>query len=93
VKNLFVVPDKNVAVCKQNDNFQNDSGAKYVFKTNTIGDFWLKVSDIYPDVGKEALIKLLLFPSTYLCECGFSTLLHVETKNRNQLNFTIEDDL
>jgi len=28
------------------------------------------VSDIYPNVGKEALKKLLLFPSTYLCECG-----------------------
>jgi len=34
--------------------------------------------------------KLLLFPSTYLCECGFSTLLHVKTKNQNRLNFFLE---
>jgi len=60
---------------------QNDSGFKYMFDTNTICDFWLK--DSYPNVGKEALKKLLLFPSTYLCESGFSTLLHVKTKNRN----------
>jgi len=50
-------------------NLQNDSGAKYVFETNTICDFWLKVSDNYPNVGKETLEKLFLFPSTYLCEC------------------------
>jgi len=68
----------------------NDSGTKYVFETNKICDFWLKVSDIYPNVGNEALIKFLLFPSTYLCECGFSTLLHVKTKNRNRVNFTLE---
>jgi len=36
-------------------NLQNDSGAKYVFETNTICDFWRKVSDIYANVGKEAL--------------------------------------
>ena len=74
-------------------NLQNNSGAKYVLKTNTICDFWLKVSDIYANVGKKALKKLFLFPSTYLCECGFSTFLHVETENRNRLNFTLEDDL
>ena len=73
-------------------NLQNDSGAKYLFETNTICDFWLKVSDIYPNVGKEVLKNFLLFPSTYLCECGFFTPLHVKTKTRNRLNFTVQDD-
>jgi len=41
------------------------------------------MSDSYPNVGKDALKKLLLFPSTYLCESGFSTLLYVKIKNRN----------
>jgi len=36
---------------------------------------------------------LLLFPSTYFCESGFSTLLHVKTKNRNRPDFTVEDEL
>jgi len=74
-------------------NFQNDSGAKYLFETNTICDFWLKVPDIYPNIGKGVLKNYLLFPSTYLRECGFFTLLHVKTKTRNRLNFTLQDDL
>jgi len=51
------------------------------------------VSDDYPNVGKEALNKLLLFPSTYLCESGFFTLLQVKGKYRNRFNLTPEDDL
>jgi len=57
--------------CKMMIDLRNDSGAKYVFETNTICDFLLKASDSYSNVGKEALKKLLLFPSTYLCESGF----------------------
>jgi len=41
------------------------------------------MSDSYLNVGNDALKKLLLFPSTYLCESGFSTLLYVKIKNRN----------
>ena len=44
--------------CKMN----SDSEAE--FKTITIRDSWLKVSDTYPNFGKEALKKLRLFPST-----------------------------
>jgi len=49
VKYYFVVPVKNTAYCMQDEltDLQNDSGAKYMFKTNTICDFWLKVSDDY----------------------------------------------
>ena len=54
------------------NNLQNDSGAKYISETSTLCDFWLKLSDMYPNVGKEVLKKLLLVPSTYLCVCGFS---------------------
>ena len=46
-----------------------------------------KLSDLW----KEATIALLPFPTTYLCEAGFSTLALVKTKYRNQLQ--PEDDL
>jgi len=51
------------------------------------------VSDDYPNVGKEAFNKLVLFTSTYLCESGFSTLLHVKRKYRNRFDFTPGNDL
>jgi len=47
-------------------NLQNDPRAIYVFETNTLWDFWLKAFDIYLNVGKDALKKLLLFPSTFM---------------------------
>jgi len=95
VKNLFVVPVKNFADCMQDVliHLRNDSGIKYFFETNTICYFGLKVTDSYPNVG-EALIKLLLLPSSqqilYLSGFGFSIFLHVKTKYRNRLDFTLE---
>jgi len=52
VKNCFVVPVENVADCMKDEliNLQNKSEAKYVFETSKICDFWLKVSDDYPNV-------------------------------------------
>jgi len=57
VKNLFVVSLENVADCMKDEliDLRNDSGVKYMFKTNNICDFWLKMSDDYPTFGKEAL--------------------------------------
>jgi len=57
VKNPFFVPLQNVADCikKELIDLRNDSGAKYVFKTNKFCDVCLKVSGDYPNVGKEAL--------------------------------------
>jgi len=51
VKNRFVVPLENVADCMKDEliDLRNKSGAKYVFETNKICDFWLKVSDVYPN--------------------------------------------
>jgi len=57
VKNRFAVPVENVADCMKDEliDLRNKSGAKYVFKTNKICDFWLKVSDDYPNILKQAL--------------------------------------
>ena len=37
--------------------------------------FWCEMSLIYPNVADRAVKTLLMFPSTYLCEQGFSALL------------------
>jgi len=41
-----------------------NSDSEAEFETITIRDSWLKVSDTYPNFGKEALKKLRLSPST-----------------------------
>ena len=48
--------------------------------------FWIKARAEYPDLGKLAIKTLLPFPSTYLCESGFSTMSVLKTKYRNALN-------
>ena len=45
----------------------------------------------YPILSMAALRVIIPFASTYLCESGFSTLVHIKSKARNQLN--VEDDM
>ena len=56
----------------------NDSVAKDAFETLSLTKFWSKMSVTYPVVS-DVLNSLLMFPSTYLCEQGFSMLLHMKT--------------
>ena len=46
----------------------------------------------YPILSMAALRVIVPFASTYLCESGFSTLVHIKSKARNQLN-VVEDDM
>ncbi|XP_026955338.1 SCAN domain-containing protein 3 [Sagmatias obliquidens] len=64
-----------------------DEGLKMNFEnTASLASFWIKVKNEYPELAEIALKSLLLFPSTYLCETGFSTLSVIKTKHRNSLN-------
>ena len=69
----------------------NDSVAKNAFETLTLTKFWTKMSVTYPVVSDIVLNSLLIFPSTYLCEQEFSTLLNIKSKLRSRLN--VEHDL
>ena len=69
----------------------NDSVAKDAFETLTLTKFWTKMSVTYPVVSDVVLNSLLVFPSTYLCEQGFSTLLNIKSKLRLRLN--VDHDL
>ena len=51
---------------------------------------WSKEPNL-SDHCKQGTIALLPFPTTYLCEAGFSTLAMVKTKYQNQLQ--PEDDI
>jgi len=57
MKNRFVAPVENVADCLKDEliDLRNKSGSKYMFETNKICGFRLKVSDDCSNVWKEAL--------------------------------------
>ena len=45
----------------------------------------------YPSVFKQAIIFLLPFITSYLCESGFSELLYINNKYRNRIS--VDEDL
>ncbi|XP_015372935.1 PREDICTED: protein FAM200A-like [Diuraphis noxia] len=47
--------------------------------------FWAQLKD-KPILSRESKNALLPFPTTYLCEAGFSTLVVIKTKYRNRLD-------
>ena len=64
----------------------NDSFAKDEFHICNLEKFWVKMPRCYLRLGIHALNILVPFPSTYLCECGFSALLTIKSKAQNQLD-------
>lgn len=70
---------------------KNDSVSKDLFNTKNLEEFWVSVQGSYPLLAENALRVLIQFSSTYLCEAGFSALVHVKTKFRNKLE--VESDL
>ncbi|XP_008184476.1 protein FAM200A-like [Acyrthosiphon pisum] len=65
-----------------------DKTYEHKFKNETLVDFWCAVYNEYPELSINAIIKLLLFPTTYLCEKGLSTMANIKTKQRNRLDVT-----
>ena len=64
----------------------NDGSLKRLFDTMTLPMFWMKVLPEYPDLAIKALKTLLPFPTSYLCESGFSVMAATKTKPRNRLD-------
>ncbi|KAK4328431.1 hypothetical protein Pmani_001179 [Petrolisthes manimaculis] len=70
---------------------KNDSAAKDAFQNMELEEFWTLVRGTYPLLATNALRILVQFSSTYLCETGFSALVHLKTKARSKLE--VEADL
>jgi len=56
------------------------------FEAENLENFWCAQVMSYPRLAKIALQHLVPFATTYLCEMGFSSLVHIKTKARNRLN-------
>ena len=99
VRSLFEVSALEVhsvmdCIAEQLIELQSRQMWRYKFKIVFLTQFWANVRSKEPnlsDLSKQATIALLPFPTTYLCEAGFSILAIVKTKYRNQ--FQLEDDI
>ena len=59
----------------------NDSGLKSMFETTSnLHTFWIKIKVEYPEIATKALKNLLPFPTSYLCEAGFSAVTAAKTR-------------
>ena len=65
---------------------RNDSAGREMFMEKSLSQFWCTKLRSYPKVSTEALRVIVPFASTYLCETGFSALVHIKSKACNQLN-------
>ena len=65
----------------------SDSGLKSMFETTSnLHTFWVKVKVEYPEIAAKAQKDLLLFPTSYLCEAGFSAVTTTKTRLRSRLD-------
>jgi len=64
---------------------QVDDTAKAKQKECSPIDFWLIMGSTYPTLARNAIRQLLVFPSTWECEQGFSALMAIKSKSRNRL--------
>jgi zinc finger BED domain-containing protein 5/7/8/9 len=69
----------------------SDIVLKKLFKTMGYAEFWLKFGKNYPNLYEIAIKMLLKFPTSYLCEKGFSSMLFLKNKYRTRLE--VEHDL
>jgi hypothetical protein len=57
-----------------------------MFKKMDLTEFWLARRKEYPLISNKAVKFLLVFSTTYLCECGFSSIIYIKNKHRNRLS-------
>ncbi|XP_071039860.1 protein FAM200A-like [Parasteatoda tepidariorum] len=89
----FVNKSGESSMCVQEDQLlviANDDGSlKTTLETTTLSVFWIKDMAEYPEIATTALKSLLPFPTTYLCEAGFSAVTATKTKQRKESLYPI----
>ena len=67
----------------------NDGGLKSMFETTSnLHTLRIKVKAEYPEIATKALKSLLPFPTSYLCEAGFSAVTATKTRLRSRLDIS-----
>ncbi|XP_050058667.1 zinc finger BED domain-containing protein 5-like [Aphis gossypii] len=90
IKNPFIVNTRPPAMsAKEYETFiefTSDSSLQEKFKSMQLAEFWCSSKDEYPQLSQKAVLVLLPFATTYMCETGFSTYVSTKTKYRNRLD-------
>ena len=89
IRNPFVNVPNHLSVQEEDQMIEiaNDvGGLRGVFEQTSLAGFWIKTKAEYPEIFVKALKTLLPFPTTYLCEAGFSAMTATKTKLRNRLD-------
>ena len=50
------------------------------FNSKNVAEFWCSLTQAYPRLLKRAMVGLIPFATSYLCQSGFSALLAIKTK-------------
>ena len=74
---------------------QNDIECNTIFTQCGYSAFWItkEVSERYPHIYQTVKLMFVAFPSSYLVEKGFSTVVNLLTKQRNRLEISTRGDL
>ena len=57
-----------------------------------LDEFWITIQNKSPNIGENALVILLQFSTTYLCETAFSVLANLKTRKRERL-LVVEEEM
>ncbi|XP_042856188.1 protein FAM200A-like [Penaeus japonicus] len=71
---------------------RNDRNLKLLHMQLPLDRFWVPMKAKYPQVAKKALVILIQFSTSYLCELGFSVLANIKTNKRARLQ-TLEEEM
>ncbi|CAI9727448.1 Hypothetical predicted protein [Octopus vulgaris] len=80
------LPSEDYVIQEQFINLLNDGDAKYAFLNMCCSEFWIEMTQSYPDIAKWALKFIVPFATTYECEMALANLLSIQTKARNKLD-------
>ena len=71
---------------------RHDRDLKLLHMQLPLDEFWVQIKTKYPHVAKKALVMLIQFSTSYLCELGFSALANIKTNKRERLK-TLEEEM
>ena len=69
----------------------SDRSLKIKHSAVDIDTFWISIQKEFPALAEKALLVLLQFSTSYLCELGFSTLNNIKNMKRGRLRSTEEE--